>query len=104
MQVTEADNPLQVGCKKRVRFELSKSPDLEPEIRQELMELIEAKEAGVAYVLGHSYVKAKKSSSLIKKFVIDVAYTFLRRNCRGPSVALSIPHICLIEVGMIYYV
>lgn len=104
VQITEADETMRVACKKGVRFEISKSPDLSPAVRQELQELIEAKEAGVAYVLGHSYVKAKKSSSFIKRFAIDVAYTFLRRNCRGTSVALSIPHISLIEVGMIYYV
>jgi KUP system potassium uptake protein len=90
--------------KKEVRFELLKSPDLDPRVREELIELVEAKEAGVAYMLGHSHVKAKKSSSILKKFAIDIAYTFLRKNCRGPDVAFSIPHISLIEVGMIYYV
>jgi KUP system potassium uptake protein len=103
-QVAEISESLEIDQKKRVRFEIPKSPNLSPAVREELMELIEAKEAGVAYVLGHSYVKAKRSSSLLKKFAIDVAYTFLRRNCRGPSVALSVPHLCLIEVGMIYYV
>jgi KUP system potassium uptake protein len=103
-QVAEISESLEIDQKKRVRFEIPKSPNLSPAVREELMELIEAKEAGVAYVLGHSYVKAKRSSSLLKKFAIDIAYTFLRRNCRGPSVALSVPHLCLIEVGMIYYV
>ncbi|KAI0529469.1 hypothetical protein KFK09_002019 [Dendrobium nobile] len=90
--------------RKRVRFELPQSPQVDPQMREELATLVEAKEAGVAYVLGHSYIKARKNSSFIKKFVIDVAYSFLRKNCRGPSVALNIPHISLIEVGMIYYV
>ncbi|EPS57675.1 hypothetical protein M569_17142, partial [Genlisea aurea] len=76
----------------------------DPEVREELMELVEAKEAGVAYVVGHSYVKARKSSSFLKKLVIDFGYSFLRKNCRGPAVALQIPHISLIEVGMIYHV
>lgn len=90
--------------RRRVRFELPQSPQIDPQMREELAALVEAKEAGVAYVLGHSYIKARKNSSFIKKFVIDVAYSFLRKNCRGPSVALNIPHISLIEVGMIYYV
>ncbi|XP_024526639.1 potassium transporter 1 isoform X1 [Selaginella moellendorffii] len=89
---------------RRVRFELPRSPELDPDIRAELTELFDAKNSGVAYMLGHSYVKAKRSSSFMKKFVIDVCYNFLRKNCRGPAVALDIPHICLIEVGMIYYV
>lgn len=90
--------------RRRVRFQLPNNPGMDPAVREELLHLIQAKEAGVAYIMGHSYVKARKSSSFLKKLVIDVGYSFLRKNCRGPSVALNIPHISLIEVGMIYYV
>jgi KUP system potassium uptake protein len=90
--------------KRHVRFQLPPSPGMDPTVREELMDLIQAKEAGVAYILGHSYVKARRSSSFLKKIVIDIGYSFLRKNCRGPAVALNIPHISLIEVGMIYYV
>ncbi|TMW85617.1 hypothetical protein EJD97_022804, partial [Solanum chilense] len=62
------------------------------------------KDVGVAYIMGHSFVKAKRSTSFMKKLVIDIGYSFLRKNCRGPAVALNIPHISLIEVDMIYYV
>lgn len=70
----------------------------------ESWEIINAKESGVVYILGHSYAKAKKSSSLIKKFIIDVVYAFLSKNCRGPDAYLNVPHSLLLEVGMIYYV
>ncbi|KAH9627177.1 hypothetical protein KSS87_018417 [Heliosperma pusillum] len=90
--------------RRRVRFQLPQSPTMDPGVRDELLDLIEAKEAGVAYIMGHSYVKARRSSSFLKKISIDIGYSFLRKNCRGPSVALNIPHISLIEVGMIYYV
>lgn len=90
--------------KRHVRFHLPSSPGMDPAVQEELTDLIQAKEAGVAYILGHSYVKARRSSSYLKKIVIDIGYSFLRKNCRGPAVALNIPHISLIEVGMIYYV
>lgn len=90
--------------RRRVRFQLPQSPTMDPAVREELSDLIEAKEAGVAYIMGHSYVKARRSSSFLKKLVVDFGYSFLRKNCRGPSVALHIPHISLIEVGMIYHV
>lgn len=90
--------------KKKVRFEVPESPAMDLAVKSELKELFEAKEAGVAYIIGHSYVKAKASSFMLKKFAIDIAYSFLRTNCRDPSSLLSIPHISLIEVGMIYYV
>lgn len=90
--------------RRRVRFRLPENPGMDPAVRDELSDLIDAKDAGVAYIMGHSYVKARRSASFMKKLVIDIGYSFLRKNCRGPAVALNIPHISLIEVGMIYYV
>ncbi|XVE84259.1 hypothetical protein DITRI_Ditri16bG0156300 [Diplodiscus trichospermus] len=97
----EDENPPR---RRQVRFEVPTSPGMDIAVREELMDLIQAKEAGVAYIMGHSYVKARRSSSFLKKVVIDMGYSFLRKNCRGPAVALNIPHTNLIEVGMIYYV
>eukprot|EP01018_Ginkgo_biloba_P015218 Gb_22633 [translate_table: standard] len=99
----EVDSP-HLAQRKKVRFVLPSSPEIDPEVRDELQELFEAKEAGTAFILGHSYVKAKNDSSFLKKLAINVAYNFLRKNCRGPSVALGIPHISLLEVGMVYLV
>lgn len=90
--------------KRRVRFQVPNSPGLDHAVKEELLDLVQAKEAGVAYILGNSYVKARKSSSFLKRLAIDIGYSFLRKNCRSPAVALDIPHISLIEVGMIYYV
>lgn len=90
--------------RRQVRFQLPSNPRMDPAVREELMDLIQEKEAGVAYIMGHSYVKARRSSSFLKKLAIDIGYSFLRKNCRGPAVALNIPQISLIEVGMIYYV
>lgn len=101
-ELREIQSP--VITKKRVRFVLPESPCIDDEVKEELHELMEAREAGMAFILGHSYVKAKRGSSWIKKLVIDVGYDFLRRNCRGPAYALSISHASTLEVGMIYHV
>lgn len=90
--------------KKQVRFVLPKSPKIEKGAKEELQELMEAREAGMAFILGHSYMRAKSGSSLIKRLAINLGYEFLRRNCRGPTYALSIPHASTLEVGMIYNV
>jgi KUP system potassium uptake protein len=76
----------------------------DPRVREQLLELVNAKHAGATYVIGHSYLKAKYSSSFLKKCAIDIAFSFLRKNCRSPAVALNIPHICLIKVGANYIV
>nr|DAD34629.1 TPA_asm: hypothetical protein HUJ06_005269 [Nelumbo nucifera] len=101
-ELREIQSP--VKPKKRVRFVVPESPRMDPSTRDELRELMEAREAGMAFILGHSYMRAKRGSSLIKKLVINAGYDFLRRNCRGPTYALNIPHASTLEVGMMYYV
>ncbi|XP_047167813.1 potassium transporter 8-like [Vigna umbellata] len=90
--------------RKRVRFVVPDSPEIDLGAREELQELMQAREGGMAFIMGHSYVKAKRGSSWIKKVVINYGYDFLRRNSRGPTYALSIPHASILEVGMVYHV
>ncbi|OMO88353.1 potassium transporter [Corchorus capsularis] len=74
------------------------------ESSNEIHELMEAKESGMAYMMANTHIIANSTSSFIKKIVINIIYGFLRRNSRRPAVALGIPHISLIEIGMLYYV
>ncbi|GAB2262395.1 hypothetical protein Droror1_Dr00003392 [Drosera rotundifolia] len=73
-------------------------------LKGESLVILRAKDSGVAYILSHSYAKAKKSSSIFKKVAINFIYAFLSKNCRGPDVVLKVPHASLLEVGMVYYV
>ncbi|XP_043716505.1 potassium transporter 7-like isoform X2 [Telopea speciosissima] len=97
----ESPQPSQRRC---VQFDIPQGEYIDPQVKEELLELVEARNVGIAYIMGHSYIKARRSSSFLKKLAIDVLYSFLRKNCRRPAVALNIPHISLIEVGMIYHV
>lgn len=72
--------------------------------KEESLDILLAKESGVVYIQGRPIAKAKKSSSLIKKFMIDIVYAFLSKNCRETDVLLKVPHSLLLEVGMVYYV
>ncbi|KAG6468305.1 potassium transporter 25-like [Zingiber officinale] len=90
--------------KKRVRFVLPKSAMIEKGAEEELQDLMNAREAGMAFILGHSHMRAKSGSSLIKRLSINFGYELLRRNCRGPMYAISIPHASTLEVGMAYNV
>lgn len=89
--------PVGVREGKRVRFALE-----DERARDELEELNVARESGTAFILGHSHVRAKPESSLMKKLAIDVGYNFLKRNCRGADVVLRVPPASLLEVGMVY--
>ncbi|KAJ7539017.1 hypothetical protein O6H91_11G073200 [Diphasiastrum complanatum] len=93
------ESPLKL--RKKVKFDLPQNPKLDASVREELAELLQAQEAGVAYLMGHSHVRARRNSSVLKKFIINVVYNFLRRNSRGPHAVLSVPHTSLIEVGML---
>lgn len=94
--------------KRRVRFaddeEGSRGDEREIQMRQELEDLWDGQQAGTAFIIGHSHVRAKQGSSFIKRIAINCGYNFLRRNCRGTDVALRVPPVSLLEVGMVYVV
>lgn len=100
----EIESETKKPIRKCVRFVIPETPDMDASKREEMKELMEAREAGVAYILGHSYVRAKQGSSFIRKLVLNYGYDFLRRNSRAPTYALSVPHASTIEVGMAYLV
>ncbi|KAF5726756.1 potassium transporter 6-like [Tripterygium wilfordii] len=103
-ELVEIRSPPSIQQRKKVRFILPDSPKIDRVAQEELRELVEAREAGIAYILGHSYMRAKQGSSMIKKFVISYGYEFLRRNSRAATYALSVPHASTLEVGMAYHV
>uniref|UniRef100_A0A0D9WP56 Potassium transporter n=1 Tax=Leersia perrieri TaxID=77586 RepID=A0A0D9WP56_9ORYZ len=86
---------------KRVRFALPKDAKIDREVREELQELMEAREAGMSFIMGRSHMRAKSGSGLIKQIVINFGYEFLRRNSRGPPFTANLPHVSTVEVGMI---
>jgi KUP system potassium uptake protein len=89
---------------KKTRFVIPKSAQVDIEVRRELKELMDAREAGMTFILGHSYMKAKSGSSFIKRIAVNFCYEFLRKNSRGPAYAANIPHASTLEVGMVYQV
>ncbi|KAJ6831681.1 putative potassium transporter 9 [Iris pallida] len=89
---------------KKVRFliENEAAAGMDWRVREELEDLHAACEAGTAFIIGHSHVRVKSGSTFLKKLAIEFGYNFLKRNCRGPDVALRVPPASLLEVGMVY--
>lgn len=88
--------------RKKVRFMLpADSPKMRVSVREELQELIDARESGTAYFLGKSHLSVRGGSNFLKRFLI-MTYSFCDKNCREPPVALNIPYAALVEVGMVY--
>lgn len=99
---------LQIGQptvrRKKVRFVLPpESPQMVSSAREEMQELVEAREHGVTYILGHSHISAHKGSNFLRRFVIKV-YIFLVKNCQEQTVVLNIPSAAYVEVGMTYLI
>ncbi|KAL3839853.1 hypothetical protein ACJIZ3_024444 [Penstemon smallii] len=69
---------------------------------EELQFVEKAMDQGVFYLIGEAEVVAKQDSSLLKKFVINYAYSFLRKNFRQGEKMLAIPQTRLLRVGMTY--
>lgn len=87
--------------RKKVRFMLpAKSPKMRASVRDELQELIDARESGTAYFLGQVHLAVRDGSDVLKRLLI-MTYAFCDKNCREPPVALNIPHAALVEVGMV---
>ena len=108
--VTDVIEMEPVVTERRVRFAIDDEPESDArseagvQMQEELEDLYAAQEAGIAFILGHSHVRAKQGSSVLKKLALNYGYNFLRRNCRGPDVALKVPPVSLLEVGMVYIV
>lgn len=100
----EINSPPRARLRKKARFLMPESPEMDPEAMEELCELMEAREAGIAYILGHYYVRAKRGSGLIRRLAINLGYDFLRRNFRAPTHAIDVPHASSIEVGMVCHI
>ncbi|XP_073020025.1 potassium transporter 6-like [Primulina eburnea] len=101
-ELRETQPPPPVKPRKQVKFVIPGSPDMDKGAYKELRDLMEAREAGIAYIMGHSYVRTKQGSSWMKKIAINFGYEFLRRNTRASTCALSVPHATTLEVGMMY--
>ncbi|KAM0983088.1 hypothetical protein ACFX13_016216 [Malus domestica] len=89
------------ATRRKVRFMLPpNSPKMRISVREDLQELIDARESGTAYFLGQVHLAVRNGLNILKRLLI-MTYVFLDKNCREPPVALSIPHAALVEVGMV---
>ncbi|XP_027062950.1 potassium transporter 5-like [Coffea arabica] len=71
-------------------------------LQDELQAVDKASEQGVFYLLGEAKVVAKQDSCFFRKFIVNNAYSFLRKNFRQGEKVLAIPKTRLLRVGMVY--
>ncbi|KAL6000262.1 hypothetical protein ACLOJK_023957 [Asimina triloba] len=101
----EFENLLMEHLKTFIRMEKWEGTDvcgmndtgMDDEAEEEIQFLESSRSAGVVYLLGHSEVRASRDSCIIKRWVVDYVYDFLRRNFRQGFVDLQIPNKSLLQ-------
>ena len=81
--------------------------DVDEEKLQELLEseieaFNQALRAGIVHLIGENEVVAGKGAGIGKRFLIDYAFNFLKKNLRQTENVFDIPHKHMLKVGMTY--
>ena len=76
--------------------------DQSEEFERQIETVDKAWHAGIVHFIGETDVVAAKGASVVKRILIDYAYTFLKRNLRESEKVLDIPHKRMLKVGMTY--
>ncbi|KAI3932539.1 hypothetical protein MKW92_041174 [Papaver armeniacum] len=100
----------QTSLRRRVRFAIDNKSNRDERFETDVQRgkigrfLSDTNKSSYAFILGHSYLKAKQESSIFKRATIDVGYNFLSKNCKGPDVVLRVPPVSTLEVCMVYII
>ncbi|MFS8014411.1 putative potassium transporter [Helianthus anomalus] len=68
----------------------------------DVAKLDQAWRTGVVHLVGENEIVSKPRSSIGKKFLIDYAYNFMKRNLKQSYNVFEIPHEKMLKVGMTY--
>ncbi|RVW43115.1 Potassium transporter 3 [Vitis vinifera] len=73
----EQEVPAHLSRRRHVRYQLLDKNYKHPHVKEELLELVEAKHAEVAYVIGHSYIKARRKLIVLEEVGCGCSLLFL---------------------------
>nr|GEZ29644.1 potassium transporter 5-like [Tanacetum cinerariifolium] len=69
---------------------------------EDVAKLDKAWRTGVVHLVGEHEIISKAGSSIGKRFLIDYAYNFMKKNLRQGYSVFEIPHKRMLKVGMTY--
>ncbi|KAI3506655.1 hypothetical protein L1887_21216 [Cichorium endivia] len=69
---------------------------------EDVATLEKASRAGVVHLVGEHEIISRKGSSIGKRFLIDYAYNFMKKNLRQSYNVFEIPQKRMLKVGMTY--
>ncbi|KAI3749258.1 hypothetical protein L2E82_19865 [Cichorium intybus] len=69
---------------------------------EDVVKLDKAWKSGVVHLVGEHEIVSRAGSSIGKRFLIDYAYNFMKKNLRQSYSVFEIPHKRMLKVGMTY--
>ncbi|XP_050266146.1 potassium transporter 5-like isoform X2 [Quercus robur] len=75
---------------------------VEEELDIEIEAMDQASHAGIVHLIGENEVVACKGAGIGKRFLINYAFNFLKKNLRQTENVFEIPHKRMLKVGMTY--
>nr|XP_023892785.1 potassium transporter 5-like [Quercus suber]POE60412.1 potassium transporter 5 [Quercus suber] len=75
---------------------------VEEELEREIEAMEQASHAGIVHLIGENEVVACKGAGIGKRFLINYAFNFLKKNLRQTENVFEIPHKRMLKVGMTY--
>ncbi|MFS7976085.1 putative potassium transporter [Helianthus anomalus] len=69
---------------------------------EDVVKLDKAWRSGVVHLVGEHEIVSRDGSSLGKRFLINYAYNFMKKNLRQSYSVFDVPHKKLLKVGMTY--
>ncbi|KAM4086625.1 hypothetical protein ACJW30_10G116700 [Castanea mollissima] len=75
---------------------------VEEELEREIEAMDQASRAGIVHLIGENEVVACKGAGIGKRFLINYAFNFLKKNLRQTENVFEIPHKRMLKVGMTY--
>ncbi|XP_071713999.1 potassium transporter 19-like [Rutidosis leptorrhynchoides] len=89
--------------KEYIEYENVVGKEQEGRIRDEdVVKLDKAWRAGVVHLVGEHELVSSDGSSIGKRFLIDYAYNFMKKNLKQSTTVFEIPHKRMLKVGMTY--
>ncbi|KAK9983799.1 hypothetical protein SO802_033324 [Lithocarpus litseifolius] len=75
---------------------------VEEELEREIEAMDQESNAGIVHLIGENEVVACKGAGIGKRFLINYAFNFLKKNLRQTENVFEIPHKRMLKVGMTY--
>ncbi|KAI3767213.1 hypothetical protein L2E82_17301 [Cichorium intybus] len=97
------ENILMERLKDSIESDYGVSDEQQGGIMEEDMGTLDrASQAGVVHLVGEHEIISRRESSIGKRFLIDYAYNFMKKNLRQSYNVFEIPHKRMLKVGMTY--